>query len=259
LRIGIAGYGTIGQLVHKIFGTLHEITIYDPPLGFNDKDSLNLVDFVFLCVPTISTPDGSCDTHIVEELVASISPKKAIICHSTVAIGTTERLISTLHKPLVYVPEYAGESPHHPYRQKENRDFIIYGGYEPEVSHVIKLFKTVYGNHVQHRVTQPAVAEIVKYMENCYLATKVTFCNEFFDLAEAVGVDYGEVRELFLLDKRINPSHTIVTPERGYGGKCLPKDVAAACVTGEQLNVSMELMRAVQRSNDRYLRRNPQT
>jgi UDPglucose 6-dehydrogenase len=256
VRIGIAGYGTIGQLVHQIFGTLHEITIYDPPLGFNDKDSLNMVDFVFLCVPTISNPDGSCDTHIVEELVASINPKMAIICHSTVAIGTTERLINTLHKPLVYVPEYAGETPIHPYRQIENRDFFIYGGYEPEVSNVKRLFETVYGNLVQHRVTQPTVAETVKYMENCYLAMKVTFCNEFFDLAKAAGVNYEEVRDLFVLDKRMNPSHTSVTPERGYGGKCLPKDVAAACVCGERLNVSMELMRAVQRANERQRRRN---
>jgi UDPglucose 6-dehydrogenase len=257
MRIGIAGYGTIGQLVHKIFGSLYEITIYDPLLGFNDKGSLNTVDFVFICVPTISNPDGSCDTHIVEELVASISPKTAIICHSTVAIGTTERLISTLHKPLVYVPEYAGESPAHPYRQKENRDFFVYGGYEPEVSHVMRLFETVYGDQVQHRITQPTVAEMVKYMENCYLAMKVTFCNEFFDLAKAAGVNFEEVRELFLLDKRINPSHTIVTPERGYGGRCFPKDVAAACISGERLNVSMELMRAVQRVNERF-RRNPQ-
>ncbi len=254
MRLTIAGYGTIGRYVEEVFGRCHEVAVYDPPKGLGKAQDLQEADFVFLCVPTPSLPDGGCDTSIVEELVAQASPRGAIVCHSTLAIGTTERLIRTYRKPLVYVPEYAGESPDHPYRRIENRDFFIYGGYEPAVSRVSALFETGHGRGARHFIVPPTVAEVVKYMENAFLALKVAFCNEFFDLCRAFAVDYQLVRELWLQDHRINPSHTIVTPERGYGGKCLPKDVAAVCAAGKQVGIPMEIMEAVQRANDRHRR-----
>ena len=67
-------------------------------------------------------------------------------------------------------------------------------------------------------------------MENSWLATKVVFCNEFYDLAKAYGVDYHELRECWLQDPRITRSHTYVYPDnRGWGGKCLKKDTANLC------------------------------
>jgi UDP-glucose 6-dehydrogenase len=96
------------------------------------------------------------------------------------------------------------------------------------------------------------VAETVKYMENAYLAMKVAFCNEFFDLCEAARVDYDKVRDLWTEDWRIGTSHTEVTPERGYGGKCLPKDVSAVCASARELGVPMEIMEAVASVNQRH-------
>ena len=65
-------------------------------------------------------------------------------------------------------------------------------------------------------------------MENCYLATKVTFCNEFFRMAEKLGVCYEELRELVTLDPRIDPAHTFVYRDRPYWqSHCLDKDVRA--------------------------------
>ncbi|HCV00233.1 MAG TPA: UDP-glucose 6-dehydrogenase, partial [Dehalococcoidia bacterium] len=94
--------------------------------------------------------------------------------------------------------------------------------------------------------------EVVKYMENAFLATKVAFCNEFFELCETVGVDYERVRQLWLEDDRINPSHTVVTEERGYGGQCLPKDTAAISASARALGVPMEILEAVQEANARH-------
>ena len=110
MRIGIAGYGNIGQYVAEVYGPFSdEVVVFDPPEGMGRIDQLNAVDFVFVCVPTPSRPDGACDTSIVEEVVSQVRPRKAIVCHSTVAIGTTDRLIDTYDKPLVYVPQYVGE------------------------------------------------------------------------------------------------------------------------------------------------------
>jgi UDPglucose 6-dehydrogenase len=252
MRIGIAGYGSIGRYVGGVFNRSHDITLYDPPQGLGRIEDLDDVDFAILCVPTPTGEDGSCDTSVVDELVARINPRRAIVCQSTVSIGTTDRLIAKYRKPLVYVPEWAGEALDHPYRRLERRGFLIYGGHDAAASAVKELYETGYGRGVRHHVVAPRVAEIVKYMENAYLAMKVAFCNEFFDLCEAAGVDYEQVRNLWLEDWRVGASHTEVTPERGFGGKCLPKDVAAVCASGRDLGAAMEIMQAVQSANTRH-------
>ena len=252
MRITIAGYGSIGHYVESVFGAHHVIAPYDPPQGIGSPQDLVDTDFVFICVPTQPREDGSCDTSLVEEVVRLANPRVAIVCESTVAVGTTERLVRDTGKPLVFVPEYAGEDASHPFRDTAARRFFIYGGQEPAVSRVRDLFAAAYPDEANHFVVPPTTAEMVKYMENSFLALKVAFCNEFFDLCQGFGVDYDEARDLWLQDWRIGESHTIVTPERGYGGKCLPKDVAAICATGRESGISMEIMEAVQHANLRH-------
>ena len=252
MRITIAGYGSIGRYVESVFGARHEITPYDPPLGLGTHGDLVDTDFVFICVPTPPHEDGSCDTSAVEEVVRLASPRVAIVCESTVALGTTERLIRETGKPLVFVPEYAGESATHPFRDAAARRFLIYGGYEPLASQVRDLYAGVYPDDANHFIVPPTTAEMAKYMENAFLAAKVAFCNEFFDLCQSFNVDYAAVRRLWLQDWRIGESHTVVTPERGYAGKCLPKDVAAVCATGRESGMPMSIMEAVQQANQRH-------
>lgn len=98
------------------------------------------------------------------------------------------------------------------------------------------------------KFTDRKTAELCKYMENCYLAAKVTFCNEFFRIAEKLGVCYEEMRELVTLDPRIDPSHTFVYRDRPYWqSHCLDKDVKAiASCSGS------EFLRAVVDANERH-------
>ena len=79
-------------------------------------------------------------------------------------------------------------------------------------------------------ITNSEITELIKYITNCFLATKVAFCNEIDLIAKKFRGKFrinwnDEIREFWLLDKRINPSHTIVTEERGFGGNCLVKDL----------------------------------
>jgi UDP-glucose 6-dehydrogenase len=108
----------------------------------------------------------------------------------------------------------------------------------------------VFHSSFELRQTDARTAELTKYMENAFLATKVAFCNQFYDLAGAMGVDYNELRELWLMDPRIGRSHTWVYPDdRGFGGKCLPKDLAAIIAASEAYGADTELLKAVQRAN----------
>ncbi|MCY9670648.1 hypothetical protein M5X11_38150 [Paenibacillus alginolyticus] len=115
---------------------------------------------------------------------------------------------------------------------------------------MIRGYQQVYNAEVRIRRTDARTAEMAKYMENCFLALKVSFCNEFYDIAGAHGIDYNELREVWLEDPRIGRSHTFVYEDsRGYGGKCLPKDVHALISMADEKEVNADLMKSVQRKN----------
>ncbi len=113
-----------------------------------------------------------------------------------------------------------------------------------------------YNADITIQLTTPEAAELCKYMENAFLAMKVTFCNEFYEIATRLGVDYDELRELWLLDPRIGKSHTFVFPDkRGYGGRCLPKDMRAIEAVARDAGYDATLLREVTASNERFAAR----
>jgi len=116
----------------------------------------------------------------------------------------------------------------------------------------IKLYQQVYNADIQIHMADSDAVELAKYMENAFLATKVTFCNEMYDLAGKLGINYNVVREIWTADPRIGKSHTFVYADnRGYGGSCLPKDVNALISIGEGINADMSLMKSISKRNDK--------
>ncbi len=224
-RVAIVGFGAVGGSIAQLFP--HAIP-YDEPKRVGDRAEVNACDVAFVCVPTPSRPDGSCDTSVVEDVVSWLETPLIVIC-STVSVGTTDRLRAATGKRIVFQPEYGpSDSPGHPYRDRRSVGWLILGGERGDTAPIADLFKAVYGPDLVIRHSDSRTAELAKYMENAFLALKVTFCNEFYDIAAAVGVDYDELRELWLLDPRMGRSHTFVFPDdRGFGGRCLPKDVDA--------------------------------
>lgn len=96
-------------------------------------------------------------------------------------------------------------------------------------------------------------AEVIKYWKNTWGALKVTFVNEMFDVCKALGVDYYKAREGWLLDSRIEKAHTAVfVDERGFSGKCYPKDVNALARASEDAGYTPKLIRQVLANNTEY-------
>lgn len=231
MKVGIVGYGVVGSAIGRMVSVRgdHELIVFDPfQSRFCDparRDSINTCDLVFLCVPTPSN-DAGCDLSIVDECASWI--KAPLSIRSTVIPGTVERLTAmTDNREIAFSPEYLGESRFHPWREEGDCGFLIIGG----PSSVFELSRTLYDSclnrPVQYYHTSSRTAELCKYMENCFLATKVAFVNQFFDIARAMEVDFEELRRLWLVDPRIGESHTEVTAERGFRGRCLPKDISA--------------------------------
>jgi len=249
MKIAIVGYGHVGKAMHKLFP---EAIVYDEPLKIGEKHIAYKADMAFICVPTPSDEFGNCDTSIIEEVMREIDCE-IIVIRSTIPIGFTETLKKRTGKRIVFQPEYYGETAAHPFANLNNRNWLIFGGDKEDINMVLDTYQKVYNSDIQIVITDSKTAELAKYMENCFLALKVTFCNEFFDIANAYGVNYNELREVWTADPRIGRSHTFVYQDnRGFGGKCLPKDTKALVKLAEDNNVDVTLMKAVIKKNKRY-------
>lgn len=254
--ISIIGYGHVGKKIHDDFKLAYPI-IYDKYLpNINTEKRLNdakKCKYAFVCVPTPSKSDGKCDISIVEEVVSWLE-SDLIIIKSTIPPGTTEYLIKKYKKRIIHSPEYFGETKTKPKSDIDEgiKRFLIFGGHRNWTIKAVKLHQKFFGPTVKFIQTDAKTAELVKYMENAFYASKVTFCNEMYEIAENLGIDYEELRELWLLDERINRNHTIVTEKRGYSGKCLPKDTQALVRFSGDLGYDAKFLKEVIRSNRRF-------
>jgi UDPglucose 6-dehydrogenase len=269
----------VGKAMAKYFQDHYTIVVVDPlgsffrtpDGGFISMDvkagqqQANECDLAVVCVPTPMQEDGSVDTSIVEEVFGWLTVS-LILIKSTIPPGTCEKLTEKHpEKDIVFSPEYIGEGRYyvptykgypHPTDMKQHEFFIFGGnGHMPggATGRVIDFFMPVSGPDAKYMQTNWRTAELVKYMENSWGATKVTFFNEFFEIAHTYGVDYKELRELFLLDGRTERMHTAVFEDRrGFDGKCYPKDVNGIVQASSRAGYVPRLLEEVLASNDRF-------
>jgi UDPglucose 6-dehydrogenase len=256
-KVGCVGGGVVGSAMQKLCGP--ETVIYDvrkEPGYTQDKSLVNRCDVVFVAVPTPMAADGSCDTSIVEDVVSWIEAP-LIIIRSTIAPGTTDRLRTKYTKRIVFQPEYLGETPAHLFGNMAERSFIVLGGPTEDTSRAADFYKHYYNSMVYFYFCDAITAEVAKYMENAFYAVKVTFVNEFYDIAKAHGVNFDVLREVWLADTRISRDHTFVYPEtRGFSGKCLPKDCNAIVKSSLDRGYTPKFMKATLEINEQFLKLN---
>lgn len=217
----IIGCGVVGSNLAAELKSLNP-AMYDK---YKDIDSRYYSHKIaFVCVDTPKTDDVKCDISEVKNAILE-NDADIYVIKSTVLPGTTEQLAKQTGKHIVFSPEYYGGTQH---CNNYNFDYTILGGEKEDCARVIQMLEKAYDGRHQFRITDYRTAELVKYMENSYLATKVSFCQQFYRIASELGVTYEELRELFVLDPRVNPSHTFVYADKPYWeSHCLDKDVPA--------------------------------
>jgi UDPglucose 6-dehydrogenase len=256
MKIGVIGRGHVGTNVISQFGASNEIVSFDIALDASyPGQELAECAFVMICVDTPANHDGSVDISKVESAVEQLTCDNIAI-RSTVPPGTTSRLAAKRNGNICFWPEYVGETAFVGSswdRFSSTEPFAIVGG-EPDARRVlIDLIMPVLGPDVRIFQCRAEEAELVKYMENSYLASKVIFVNEFRELSESLGLDWNTVREGWLLDSRIDRDHTAAfAGQRGFSGKCLPKDVAGILRFAESKGIDLTMLAAVQQSNRRF-------
>jgi UDPglucose 6-dehydrogenase len=253
-QIGIIGYGIVGQAVEYGFRG-EDIHIYDK---FKDYLSLPEVcaksEFIFVSVPTpIMENESGIDLSIVEEVVGEIAKEvegtdKIVILKSTIVPGTTAALQKKYPKVnFCFNPEFLTEANFLEDFVKSDR-CVVGSSNDLTSRRVISLYKKHFP-HMPMFQTDPTTAEMVKYMANCYLASKVIFANEMFDICEKLGIKYEEVKKLVVADHRIFDSHLDITTARGFGGKCFPKDLLALRAMAKEKGVDTSILDAVWKKN----------
>jgi len=244
-KVAIIGYGVVGKAMHKIFP---EAYIYDKNIG--TKEGVNGCDLSIICVPTPQAEDGSVDTSIVRDVLYWIKTPLVLI-KSTVPPGFSEK------HDVNFSPEYIGESKYQitpwKYMDKDDprlHDFLIVGGRHAE--RIAEIFQEKLGPEKTYYLCSATEAEIIKYMENSYFAMKVMWANEFKELCSRVGASYMKCREGWALDNRVDKMHTSVFKQKGFSGKCYPKDVSGIIKFAESVGVDMSVLKAVYNKNEKY-------
>ncbi len=261
MRIGIIGMGHVGVAMRGLFQDHAEIVTFDAATPDRyPKEQLSTCDFAIVCVDTPAGGAGECDTSNVYDAIKML-PTERVLLKSTVRPGTTDELVALTGKQICFSPEYTGQSTYYnPYWDDKATavPFVILGG-APDVRRwFIDMLLPVLGPTKSYFQCSALEAEIVKYMENAYFATKISFVNEFFEICNVFGADWHTVREGWLLDPRVESMHTAVfVRSRGFGGKCLPKDVRAIVHAATAAGYEPSLLAEVLRSNEGFRESEP--
>ena len=264
--IGIIGQGFVGNAVYQKFKNYYDVLTYDLDESKSNSDVNEIIykcENIFVCLPTPMNNDGSCNINIVEQVLTGIDlttdnleTQRNIIIKSTIPPGTTakwNRRFESLN--IVFNPEFLTEA--NAVSDYENQDRIILGGVRPATTELKTIFSKVFPKaHIIK--TDSTHAEMVKYLTNTFLATKVSFANEMYSLCNQLNIDYDKVVEYATLDDRLGKSHwNVPGPDGdfGFGGHCFPKDLAAILHLSNELNTMNNVLCAVQETNNN-IRRN---
>lgn len=255
-----------------------EIPIYEPGLDELVKKNvaagrlkfttdltavLDDVQIVFSAVGTPPDEDGSADLKYVLQVARTIGQNLnhyvVVVTKSTVPVGTARKVRKAIEEELakrgVDVPFDVASNPEFLKEGNAIKDFMspdrVVVGVESEQAKKVltKLYKPFLINNFRVIFMDIPSAEMTKYAANSMLATRISFMNDIANLCERVGADVNMVRAGIGADTRIG--RKFLYAGCGYGGSCFPKDVKALIKTADQNGYSMEVLKAVERVNER--------
>ena len=267
-KIGIVGRGFVGSAVQFGFspnvGCDAEVRVYDidPNKSIHTlEETVHESDFIFLSVPTPANENGSINIDIVDSALNDISELSydynwvndhVILLRSTVIPGTTAKLQEKYKNlSIVFNPEFLTERSAKFDFINQSR-FILGSSSDHYADRVEELFKWRFGKTISIIKTNYETAELIKYMGNCYFATKVSFLNEMYQIADRCGANWEVAIEGFVRDGRIGHSHLAVPgPDGkfGFGGSCFPKDIQAIINFAEELGIEPDVLKGVWNKN----------
>lgn len=265
-QIACIGYGFVGKalcnsfrkkikvLVHDVikqdcdnyYATIEELIL--------DQEKTEEIPIYFISVPTPMKDNGMCNLDIIDSVIANIAKfsKKTplVVIKSTIPPKTSQNLADKYNLDICFNPEFLTEK--NSFNDFENQKSILLGKTKgTNITPLENVYKLVFSD-IPIIINDSTTMEYVKYMKNCFLATKVTFANVFKDLCDKSNTDYNIVKDLAGQDERILPGHLAVPGHDGYngfGGTCFPKDINAIIYYGKEIGANVKLLESVWENN----------
>ena len=230
-NVVIVGMGVVGQAMQKAF----DIPVYFDINSLKSNTTLKDVakkQLIFLCLPTPTFYNGKQENMPIEEIVKQIAGygnRNFFVNRSTTIPGTTRRIKNSIGVQVIHNPEFLSEDT--ALEDTKNPDFIAIGSdidCEPARIALTKFYRENYLEGVLNFMDS-VTSEMLKYAMNMFYALKVSYGNLIYDVCQLNGSDYEKIKECMYKSKYIAPNHLEVMHKgyRGFGGKCLPKDLKA--------------------------------
>ena len=233
MKILIIGYGFVGKALKYVLESnpVNQIDVVDPAYSDFKVEQSETPSFTFICVPTPSNVDGSCDYSMVEQVLKEVKqyhPTTYVVVKSTVTPDGIDRLLQ-VDSDLTYNPEFLTAA--NALDDMLNSKFQLIGN-DGEPGQMLSLlyWGTDMVKPIPHLYMGPKEAAFAKYAINSFLALKVAYFNELYSVVQSSGLDWKQISAGIRQDPRISLSHTQVPgPDGlfGFGGACFPKDTQA--------------------------------
>jgi|TARA_R110000782_G_scaffold3256_2_gene12057 UDPglucose 6-dehydrogenase len=259
MNIGIIGQGFVGNAIYQKLNKYYKVFTYDLMAKLSNstfEETIERCKIVFVCLPTPMNSDGSCNLDIIDKVLTQINEytdtERIVVIKSTIIPGSTDKFNAKFKNiDIIFNPEFLTEA--NAVDDFENQSRLLLGGSLKSTTKIKQIFSAVFRKTPRIIKTDAKSAELVKYVTNTFLATKVSFANEIYKLCESLELDYDKIIEMATLDPRLGDSHWGVPGpdgDFGYGGHCFPKDLAAIVQMSKEKNTLNHVLKAAQATND---------
>ncbi len=248
MNVSLVGVGFVGGALQKSFESRgQKVVVYDKYKNLGKFENLLDSDMVFLCLPSLFVDGFGYDLSAIHDTcrkLAAAKYKGLVVLKSTVEPGTTEKLEKIFGLQFAYNPEFL--TARTAFEDFDNQKHIVIGFNSDEPTQLITLFQSLYPQALISK-SSTSEAEAMKIFCNCFYAQKVMIFNEFYFVAQKMGMDFELIKEMMFKNGWINPMHTQVPGPDGkfcYSGACFPKDTQALRKFMESLGTPNEVLSA---------------
>lgn len=250
LKIGIVGYGVVGQATANMIGKMADIFIVDPDKGY--KDDITECDIIYFCINEKNNQMKNL-TEVIDA-TAKANKKCLFVIRTTTTPGYTEKIMIRHKREFAFMPEFlrewnAEDDARHP-------DKIVIGTESKGIFDLLSVF--VPKDFPKEKIIQvrQTEAELAKLALNSLALLKVVFAEELYDLCEKLFVDYQSIYKIFTADQNINERHLNANQDgyRGASGKCLPKDTEFLVKYSKEKQSRMSLLETAEILNKLFLK-----
>lgn len=237
MKFGILGYGYVGKATHLGLLNNQKCIVHDT-IFESKREILKDADTIFVCIPTAT----QADINIVISEIAQIqefNPTATFIIRSTLPLGACER-IQEYVGDIIYIPEFLRER----YWETDclKRPLVV-GSDNKELPQWLL--------DEEIKTCSTTEAELIKMFSNNFAVMRIAFANVFYDLSENVGADYSKVLDMYL-DVQQDQTYMEVPGHdgtRGFGGKCLPKDLDFLIETLDEKGIDQNWFKHIRELN----------